>query len=220
MNINELTENKVSEVKERVLVEGSNHYPKVQQVEEEIEVNKDLENAALKIKAESKIEELERKSKELIEILEKFSKKVPPMIERLEIINEGLKLENFKNTLTSINNYSCEISKIIRAIKENNSFINKEIINIAKKEIILISENSNKAIDKRKTFYSSMDKVVLVVMVSLFIFNLGMRYFYKKQINKTSYEINRVHNVLMSEKKYWIDENNYEIYVKNIKSKK
>lgn len=219
MNINELTENKVPEVKERVLVEGSNHYPKVQQVEE-VEVNKDLENTALKIKAESKIEELERKSKELIEILEKFSKKVPPMIERLEIINEGLKLENFKNTLTSINNYSCEISKIIRTIKENNSFINKEIINIAKKEIMLISENSNKAIDKRKTFYSSMDKVVLVVMVSLFIFNLGMMYFYKKQINKTSYEINRVHNVLMSEKKYWIDENNYEIYVKNIKSKK
>lgn len=204
-------------VKERVLVQGSNHYPKVQQVEEEIEVNKDLENAALKIKAESKIEELERKSKELIEILEKFSKKVPPMIERLEIINEGLKLENFKNTLTSINNYSCEISKIIRAIKESNSFINKEIINIAKKEIMLISENSNEAIDKRKTFYSSMDKVVLVVMVSLFIFNLGMMYL---QINKTSYEINRVHNVLMSAKKYWMDENNYEIYVKNIKSKK
>ena len=60
MNFNELSQNSNVETKEDVI--------------------ENLETAALKIKAENRIEELEKKSKEVIGILEKFSEKIPTMI--------------------------------------------------------------------------------------------------------------------------------------------
>lgn len=122
MNINELADNNTNPTKEN-----------------QKEVIENLDNTALKIKAENKLEELDKKSKELIEILEKFSKKVPPMINRLDTINEGLKLEPMKKTLASI---------------------------------------------------------------------------------KTNSEIAGIHNILIGQKRYWLNEDNHKIYIKQAEIKK
>lgn len=64
-------------------------------IEPKEEVIENLEVAALKIKAEDRIAELDKKSKEIIDILEKFSEKIPTMINRFETINQGLKFRKF-----------------------------------------------------------------------------------------------------------------------------
>ena len=99
MNLNEVSQNSNIEKKEDVI--------------------ENLETAALKIKAENRIAELEKKSEEVINILEKFSEKIPTMINRLETINDGLKLESLNKTLENISNNSKEIYRMSKTISEN-----------------------------------------------------------------------------------------------------
>ena len=179
-----------------------------------------METAALKIKAENRIEELEKKSKEVISILEKFSEKIPTMIDRLENINEGLKLENFNKILESINNNSKEICKISKIINENSKGYGEKITNTARKEISLISEKSREIIDKHKYFSSLVNKGILFAIIIIFITNITMIFFYKRQLNIATTEINEIHQILMENKKYWIDENNYDIFIRNNRDKK
>lgn len=54
-----------------------------------------LDNVALKVKAENRLAELDKKSEEVIKTLENFSEKIPIMIERIETINKELKLNDF-----------------------------------------------------------------------------------------------------------------------------
>ncbi len=200
MNFNELSQNSNVETKEDVI--------------------ESLETAALKIKAENRIEELEKKSKEVISILEKFSEKIPTMIDRLENINEGLKLENFNKILESINNNSKEICKISKIINENSKGYGEKITNTARKEISLISEKSREIIDKHKYFSSLVNKGILFAIIIIFITNITMIFFYKRQLNIATTEINEIHQILMENKKYWIDENNYDIFIRNNRDKK
>ena len=200
MNFNELSQNSSVETKEDVI--------------------ESLETAALKIKAENRIEELEKKSKEVISILEKFSEKIPTMIDRLENINEGLKLENFNKILESINNNSKEICKISKIINENSKGYGEKITNTARKEISLISEKSREIIDKHKYFSSLVNKGILFAIIIIFITNITMIFFYKRQLNIATTEINEIHQILMENKKYWIDENNYDIFIRNNRDKK
>ncbi len=159
MNLNDLSQNSNIEKKEDVI--------------------ENLETAALKIKAENRIVELEKKSEEVINILEKFSEKIPTMINRLETINDGLKLESLNKTLENISNNSKEIYRMSKTISENSKWYNEKIVDTAEKRI-----------------------------------------FYKRQLNDVTSEVNKIHNVLMENKKYWIDENNYDIFIKYHKSKK
>lgn len=200
MNFNELSQNSNVETKEDVI--------------------ENLETAALKIKAENRIEELEKKSKEVISILEKFSEKIPTMIDRLENINEGLKLENFNKILESINNNSKEICKISKIINENSKGYGEKITNTARKEISLISEKSREIIDKHKYFSSLVNKGILFAIIIIFITNITMIFFYKRQLNIATTEINEIHQILMENKKYWIDKNNYDIFIRNNRDKK
>ena len=200
MNFNELSQNSNVETKEDVI--------------------ESLETAALKIKVENRIEELEKKSKEVISILEKFSEKIPTMIDRLENINEGLKLENFNKILESINNNSKEICKISKIINENSKGYGEKITNTARKEISLISEKSREIIDKHKYFSSLVNKGILFAIIIIFITNITMIFFYKRQLNIATTEINEIHQILMENKKYWIDENNYDIFIRNNRDKK
>lgn len=200
MNFNELSQNSNVETKEDVI--------------------ENLETAALKIKAENRIEELEKKSKEVISILEKFSEKIPTMIDRLENINEGLKLENFNKILESINNNSKEICKISKIINENSKGYGEKITNTARKEISLISEKSREIIDKHKYFSSLVNKGILFAIIIIFITNITMIFFYKRQLNIATTEIDGIHQILMENKKYWIDENNYDIFIRNNRDKK
>lgn len=200
MNFNELSQNSNVETKEDVI--------------------ESLETAALKIKAENRIEELEKKSKEVISILEKFSEKIPTMIDRLENINEGLKLENFNKILESINNNSKEICKISKIINENSKGYGEKITNTARKEISLISEKSREIIDKHKYFSSLVNKGILFAIIIIFITNITMIFFYKRQLNIATTEIDGIHQILMENKKYWIDENNYDIFIRNNRDKK
>jgi hypothetical protein len=200
MNFNELSQNSNVETKEDVI--------------------ENLETAALKIKAENRIEELEKKSKEVIGILEKFSEKIPTMIDRLENINEGLKLENFNKILESINNNSKEICKISKIINENSKGYGEKITNTARKEISLISEKSREIIDKHKYFSSLVNKGILFAIIIIFITNITMIFFYKRQLNIATTEIDGIHQILMENKKYWIDENNYDIFIRNNRDKK
>ena len=47
-----------------------------------------------------------------------------------------------------------------------------------------------------------------------------MIFFYKRQLNIATTEINEIHQILMENKKYWIDENNYDIFIRNNRDKK
>ena len=200
MNLNELSQNSNIEKKEDVI--------------------ENLETAALKIKAENRIAELEKKSEEVINILEKFSKKIPTMVNRLETINDGLKLESLNKTLENISNNSKEIYRMSKTISENSKWYNEKIVDTAEKQIYDTGRKARELIDEHSHFSFLIDKGILFIIITMFIINLAMVIFYKRQLNDVTSEVNKVHNVLMENKKYWIDENNYDIFIKYHKSKK
>ena len=200
MNLNDLSQNSNIEKKEDVI--------------------ENLETAALKIKAENRIAELEKKSEEVINILEKFSEKIPTMINRLETINDGLKLESLNKTLENISNNSKEIYRMSKTISENSKWYNEKIVDTAEKQIYDTSKKARELIDEHSHFSFLIDKGILFIIITMFIINLAMVIFYKRQLNDVTSEVNKVHNVLMENKKYWIDENNYDIFIKYHKSKK
>lgn len=200
MNLNDLSQNSNIEKKEDVI--------------------ENLETAALKIKAENRIAELEKKSEEVINILEKFSKKIPTMVNRLETINDGLKLESLNKTLENISNNSKEIYRMSKTISENSKWYNEKIVDTAEKQIYDTGRKARELIDEHSHFSFLIDKGILFIIITMFIINLAMVIFYKRQLNDVTSEVNKVHNVLMENKKYWIDENNYDIFIKYHKSKK
>lgn len=200
MNLNDLSQNSNIEKKEDVI--------------------ENLETAALKIKAENRIAELDKKSEEVIKTLEKFSEKIPTMINRLETINDGLKLESLNKTLENISNNSKEIYRMSKTISENSKWYNEKIVDTAEKQIYDTGRKARELIDEHSHFSFLIDKGILFIIITMFIINLAMVIFYKRQLNDVTSEVNKVHNVLMENKKYWIDENNYDIFIKYHKSKK
>lgn len=200
MNLNDLSQNSNIEKKEDVI--------------------ENLETAALKIKAENRIAELDKKSEEVIKTLEKFSEKIPTMINRLETINDGLKLESLNKTLENISNNSKEIYRMSKTISENSKWYNEKIVDTAEKQIYDTGRKAKELIDEHSHFSFLIDKGILFIIITMFIINLAMVIFYKRQLNDVTSEVNKVHNVLMENKKYWIDENNYDIFIKYHKSKK
>lgn len=201
MNINELSKNTVEVTKEKEVIEN-------------------LENTALKVKAENKLEELDKKSKELINILEQFSKKVPLMINRLDIINDGLKLETMKNTIISIKNNSDSILRLGNQIVEYNKTIIQNNQNLYEKQIETLGETAQKNINKREYFYYLLDKTLLAVFIGLIFLNLWIVYSYNKKMDIVTHEISRIHNILVKDEKYWINQNDYKVFMKYKESKK
>ena len=173
-----------------------------------------LDNVALKIKAENRLAELDKKSEEVIKTLENFSEKIPIMIERIEIINKELKLEEFKNILLNIEKNSSEILTISKNIENANKITTEK----SEEQIMLISEKANKNINKREYFYYLLDKTVLIVFIAVFIINIALVFFYKRQLNQINYEFNKIHNILMDNEKYWIDKDNFDIFIKHNKN--
>ena len=177
-----------------------------------------LDNVALKIKAENRLAELDKKSEEVIKTLEKFSEKIPIMIDRIEVINKELKLEEFKNTLLNIEKNSSDSLNINKNIENLNENTVKKLCLTAEEKIALISEKANKNMNKREYFYYLLDKSILVIFIAAFIINIAMIFFYKKQLNQINYEFNKVHNILMNNEKYWIDKDNFDIFIKHNKN--
>lgn len=198
MNLNDLSQNSNIEKKEDVI--------------------ENLETAALKIKAENRIAELEKKSEEVINILEKFSEKIPTMVNRLEIINDSLKLESLNKILENISNNSKEIYRMSKTISENSKQYNEKIVDTAEKQIYDTGKKARELIDEHSHFSFLIDKGILFIIITMFIINLAMVIFYKRQLNDVTSEVNKVHNVLMENKKYWIDESNYSIFIKQVKN--
>ena len=198
MNLNDLSQNSNIEKKEDVI--------------------ENLETAALKIKAENRIAELEKKPEEVINILEKFSEKIPTMVNRLETINDGLKLESLNKTLENISNNSKEIYRMSKTISENSKWYNEKIVDTAEKQIYDTGKKARELIDEHSHFSFLIDKGILFIIITMFIINLAMVIFYKRQLNDVTSEVNKVHNVLMENKKYWIDESNYSIFIKQVKN--
>ena len=173
-----------------------------------------LDNVALKIKAENRLAELDKKSEEVIKTLENFSEKIPIMIERIEVINKELKLNDFKNILLNIEKNSSDIFEISKNIEDSN----KNTVKKSEEQIMLISEKANKNINKREYFYYLLDKIVLIVFIAIFVINITMMFFYKRQLNQVNYEFNKIHNILMNNEKYWIDKDNFDIFIKHNKN--
>ena len=172
-----------------------------------------LDNVALKIKAENRLAELDKKSEEVIKTLENFSEKIPTMVERIEVINKELKLNDFKNILLSIEKNSSDIFEISKNIEDSNKNTAKK----SEEQIMLISEKANKNINKREYFYYLLDRTILIVFIAVFIINITMMFFYKRQLNQINYEFDKIHNILMSNEKYWIDKDNFDIFIKHSK---
>ena len=142
------------------------------------------------------------------------------MVNRLEIINDSLKLESLNKILENISNNSKEIYRMSKTISENSKWYNEKIVDTAEKQIYDTGKKARELIDEHSHFSFLIDKGILFIIITMFIINLAMVIFYKRQLNDVTSEVNKVHNVLMENKKYWIDENNYDIFIKYHKSKK
>lgn len=149
---------------------------------------------------------------------EKFSEEIPTMVNRLETTNDGLKLESLNKTLKNISNNSKEIYRMSKTISENSKWYNEKIVDTAEKQIYDTGKKARELIDEHSHFSFLIDKSILFIIITMFIINLAMVIFYKRQLNDITSEVNKVHNVLMDNKKYWIDESNYSIFIKQVKN--
>ncbi len=166
-----------------------------------------LEQVAIKIKAESTLKKLDKESGELIKILENFSKKVPIMINRMEVINKELELDRFKETLERIEINSKSSSDLISNYKE----ASRDFFSYLKEDMYHYLKNRN-------FFTTLVETLVVVFIASIIIINLIVFFFYREDRNKVNYKLYEMSEVLKGEQKYWIDKNNYEIYIKSKKT--
>lgn len=176
-----------------------------------------LDNLVLKMKADEKIKELEDKSKEVIKTMDNFANRIPIMVERLEVINKGIKIEPLSRLILELNENSknlCDLGKEIlnydkELIKKNQEEYEKNF-----KEII---EVSKKVLYRKNDLYNYLDKILLGLVIFTILFNFGVGYYYKKSLDRVNEEISRIHNILLKEEKYWIDKENFQVYTEHIK---
>ncbi|BBA50939.1 hypothetical protein FV113G1_12880 [Fusobacterium varium] len=165
--------------------------------------------------------------------MNKFSSSIPIMLEQLNTITEHLEFEEFLNKLKIIEDCSVyilhykdsleiELKKIIdnsnNALKTLEVKTNNHINNICEKGFERIKNKEEK--------YLEFSKVVILtlftfLMVLLFLFS---KYHSKlsnmeKTIEKNNQEISLLHNILLENKKYWLDKDNYNIYIKSKEKK-
>lgn len=177
-------------------------------------IKKNLENVALKIKAESCLEELDQKSEEIIKILEKFSEKIPTMITSLETINKGLRLDFFSNTLEKIERNSQEMIRLSKSMEYENKTCIETIKKTSIEEISILSKKAEENINKREKIFSFFDKVFLISIVITILINIVIAFYFTKKFKEISYETYKIHQILMKEKQYWGDSENHKIYIK------
>lgn len=96
-----------------------------------------LDNLVLKMKADEKIKELEDKSKEFIKTMDNFANRIPVTIERLEVINKGIKIEYLFNLILELNENS-----------KNLCSLGKEFLNYDKELIEKNKKNMKKILKK------------------------------------------------------------------------
>lgn len=186
-------------------------------VDSEDETIEKLDNLVLKMKADEKIKELENKSKEVIKTMDNFANRIPVMIERLEVINKGIKIEPLFNLILELNENSknlCSLGKEILNYDKELIEKNQEEYEKNFKEII---EVSKKVLYRKNELYNYLDKILLELVIFTILFNLGIGYYYKKSLDKVNEETSRIHNILLKEEKYWIDKENFQVYTEHIK---
>ncbi len=188
-----------------------------EKINSEGEVIEKLDNLALKMKADEKIKELENKSKELIKTMDNFANRIPVMIERLEVINKGIKAEPLSRLILEIN----ENSKTLFNLGKDILRYDKELVEKNQKKYIsefeTITTLAKKSLYKKNDLYDYLDKILLALVIFTILFNLGIGYYYKKSLDKVNEKTSRIHNILLKEEKYWIDEENFQIYTEHLK---
>lgn len=188
-----------------------------EKVNSEGEVIEKLDNLALKMKADEKIKELENKSKELIKTMDNFANRIPVMIERLEVINKGIKAEPLSRLILEIN----ENSKILFNLGKDILRYDKELVEKNQKKYIsefeTITTLAKKSLYRKNDLYDYLDKILLTLVIFTILFNLGIGYYYKKSLDKVNEKTSRIHNILLKEEKYWIDKENFQIYTEHLK---
>lgn len=185
----------------------------------EKETLKQLEEAVLKLKLKNKIEELEDKSEKLTKLLDKFASNVPVFIERLEIINKGLKLNEFSNALRIIEKNSMILSKNV------NDFItfDKNLITNQSKNITELFNTAKVSIEQKGKFYKNLNKSLFYIVTLLLVINLGTIYLSNKRIIELEKRIERVnvqndtiYKLLVKNEKFWINKEDQELYLKKL----
>ena len=188
-----------------------------EKVNSEGEVIEKLDNLALKMKADEKIKELENKSKEVIKTMDNFANRIPVMIERLEVINKGIKAEPLSRLILEIN----ENSKILFNLGKDILRYDKELVEKNQKKYIIefetITTLAKKSLYRKNDLYNYLDKILLALVIFTILFNLGIGYYYKKSLDKVNEKTSRIHNILLKEEKYWIDKENFQIYTEHLK---
>ena len=186
-----------------------------EKVNSEGEVIEKLDNLALKMKADEKIKELENKSKELIKTMDNFANRIPVMIERLEVINKGIKAEPLSRLILNEN------SKILFNLGKDILRYDKELVEKNQKKYIsefeTITTLAKKSLYRKNDLYDYLDKILLTLVIFTILFNLGIGYYYKKSLDKVNEKTSRIHNILLKEEKYWIDKENFQIYTEHLK---
>lgn len=176
-----------------------------------------LDNIALKMKADEKIKELEDKSQNLIETMDNFANKIPIMIERLDIINKGIKIETLSKLISDTNKNSEKLLNLGQSIAK----YDKELMEKNHEEYIRkvknVIELARKSLYRKNQLCDYLDKVLLFFIIFIILFNLGVVYYYKKSLDKVNEKTSRIHNILLKEEKYWIDKENFQVYTKHLK---
>ncbi|WP_288876463.1 hypothetical protein [uncultured Fusobacterium sp.] len=154
---------------------------------------------------------------EVIKTMDNFANRIPIMIERLEIINKGIKVEPLSKLILEIN----ESSKILFNLGKDILRYDKELVEKNQKkymsEFETITNLAKKSLYRKNDLYDYLDKILLVLVIFTILFNLGIGYYYKKSLDKVNEKTSRIHNILLKEEKYWIDKENFQVYTEHVK---
>jgi|GEM_PF-5928113 len=154
----------------------------------------------------SNLKLLEERTEKTVELLNKFSKQVPVMIERFEKVGKYMEIDSINKVFNNIAENTEKVAQNQENIKEilnDFSFTGTELLNESK---ILIANKSS--IFK----YINWILVMIVIFLLIYISSTFKRLDdYMMRVNR---DIQGVHNTMREDAKYWYDENNRQIFLR------
>ncbi|MDY6171703.1 MAG: hypothetical protein SPH94_00715 [Fusobacterium necrophorum] len=222
MNLKDLNKNTNVDIIEKKENESSNTFQNSKNVIKNLDIiEQNIESRLL-------TEELKNSTIAVIDSMNKFSVSVPVMLDKLNTITENLELEEFSKKLKIIEEGSAYILSqeiVFRKFIDNSNKIFNTLEARTENYINDICEKGFE-IKSKEEKYLNFSKTLMISLFTLLIilFLFFIKYHFDLSKIEKSIAINNqmtsaLHNVLIENEKYWIDKNNYKIYIES-KAKK
>ena len=175
------------------------------------DVEKQIDKFIEEKEAMSNIEKLEERTDKTVKLLDQFYENILSMINRMEKAGQYMEIESIQKIFMALSNNTEVLIRNQQKMEESITKFTGEGMQVLR--------ISNDLIKKKTIFFKYINwfLAVEIIIFTFIIFNIYNRLdIYDKNLGKYFIDI---HNIIKEDKKYWYDEKNNEIWLKNVDKK-